>query len=408
MRFNVDILLPAKLRVFEESLNMDTGMSWNFRANGHGLALMIVSAFCQLIPQVTLSAAEEVDVPRDGGAAFAITVEDGVLFLNGQDMLPPFQIEAFVDRIYVNGSVYDAVNPADSGQRTAESRQETDASSHEIAGEQRRRGAWGDTENRRKSESGKNRSPGIRQARRLAESLESGEIVVLFDGAPLVMMSTGDYEHAFCSAMVEDPRTEDQVEQVAMLAGTAADADRWRLMARDLRLDPQTAELLQQRVDQIDAVEMENQRQNEAVLRLETFAYPLTLVGMLLGVFAFGHMLQWSGKGITAGAEDGGASEAARCVSVAVLLMFGMSMLDLLWTILAGQAGVMREVNPLAAAYISSPLQLAIFKVVATGLGLGILYAWRQREQIQQAAWWLCLVCVLLTFRWIMLDSMMT
>ena len=83
-----------------------------------------------------------------------------------------------------------------------------------------------------------------------------------------------------------------------------------------------------------------------------------------------------------------------------------MSVLDLVWTILAGQAGVMTELNPLAAKFIDSPGQLAFFKMFATATGFGILFVWRQRRQVQQAIWWMCLVCVLLTFRWVMFDSM--
>ena len=81
-----------------------------------------------------------------------------------------------------------------------------------------------------------------------------------------------------------------------------------------------------------------------------------------------------------------------------------MSLIDLAWTILAGQAGVMKEAihwQPL----IWIPPQLVAFKVTATGLGCGILYAWRRQKQIQDATWWMCLVCVLLTFRWVVFDS---
>ena len=85
--------------------------------------------------------------------------------------------------------------------------------------------------------------------------------------------------------------------------------------------------------------------------------------------------------------------------------MLGMAGLDLVWTILAGQAGVIREVNPFAASILQSPIQLVAFKFAATGLGIGILYVWRHRRQIQNVTWWMCLVSVLLTFRWVVLDS---
>ena len=126
---------------------------------------------------------------------------------------------------------------------------------------------------------------------------------------------------------------------------------------------------------------------------------------MLLSVFALGHVLKWTAKSIVAEQNAAYSPEVTRCVEVALLLMLAMSLIDLVWTILAGQAGVMKEVNPLAATYLDSPVQLVAFKVTATGLGCGILYAWRRRKQVQDATWWMCLVCVLLTFRWVVFDS---
>ena len=110
----------------------------------------------------------------------------------------------------------------------------------------------------------------------------------------------------------------------------------------------------------------------------------------------------------SAGDDPQHADQAARAVTIALCLMLGMLILDLTWTILAGQAGVMKEVNPIAAEMIDSPLQLAVFKIVTTSIGLGILYFWRNRHQIQFATWWVCLVCVLLTFRWVVFDSVIS
>lgn len=36
----------------------------------------------------------------------------------------------------------------------------------------------------------------------------------------------------------------------------------------------------------------------------------------------------------------------------------------------------MKEINPLAARLIESPGQLAVFKLMATGLGVGIVFVW--------------------------------
>ena len=127
---------------------------------------------------------------------------------------------------------------------------------------------------------------------------------------------------------------------------------------------------------------------------------------MLLSVIAFGQLLQWIGKGFAKQEEP--KPESERYLVMALVLMLGMSLIDLAWTILAGQAGVMREVNPVAGMYMNSPQQLAVFKVIATLIGFSILYIWRQRPVMQQATWWMCLVCVLVTFRWVIFNSMMS
>jgi len=66
----------------------------------------------------------------------------------------------------------------------------------------------------------------------------------------------------------------------------------------------------------------------------------------------------------------------------------------------------MRELNPLASRLISDPEALVAFKVVATLLGCGVLFALRRHSRAQLASWWMCLVCTMLTFRWLMFNSM--
>lgn len=187
------------------------------------------------------------------------------------------------------------------------------------------------------------------------------------------------------------------------LAYTAEEWPEFRLnMQRTEALD---AEIFR-RMTAIEELEAENEFRVQAVRRMQNLSYPLTIVGMLLSVIAFGHMLQWSGRGLAAINDKSVSPESVRYGVVALWLMMGMSVVDLCWTVLASQAGAMQETNPLAAGMLDSPLRLAGFKVLATGLGLGILYAWRRRAQIQQATWWMCLVCVLLTFRWVVFDSL--
>ncbi|MCR9201916.1 MAG: DUF5658 family protein [Planctomycetaceae bacterium] len=186
----------------------------------------------------------------------------------------------------------------------------------------------------------------------------------------------------------------------------AYSAEEWPAFRENIeRTEALDAEMFR-RMTFIEELEAANESRVRAVQRMEYLSYPLTIVGMLLSVIAFGHMLQWSGRGLAAINDTSVSPESVRYGVVALWLMMGMSVVDLCWTVLASQAGAMQETNPLAAGMLDSPLRLAGFKVLATGVGLGILYAWRRRAQIQQATWWMCLVCVLLTFRWVVFDTL--
>lgn len=155
----------------------------------------------------------------------------------------------------------------------------------------------------------------------------------------------------------------------------------------------------------------QNLAQATAVRRFNAVAYPLTMLGMLLSVIAFGHLLMSlpNNDAMRRGASDGAAGisrEVIRATMISVVLVAVLSSLDLIWTLLASQAGQMLELNPIASHFIHDPLSLIAFKASATLLGCGLLYALRRHSRAQLASWWMCLVCTMLTFRWLVFNSM--
>jgi hypothetical protein len=208
-----------------------------------------------------------------------------------------------------------------------------------------------------------------------------------------------------CGVLLKKAPASELLQNLAGTEPTSPETIRlWQKWLESYSPPEHVVPLLAARYEKWKQAEDENNRAVAAVQRLENFSYPLTLLGMLVGVVSLGHLLRWPRK------EDQveAGSETVRAVEIALWLMLGMALIDLIWTILASQAGVMKEVNPLAEKLIHSPLQLAVLKTFATGVGLAIFFLWRRRKQIQVATWWMCLVCVLVTFRWIIFDSAMS
>ncbi len=55
---------------------------------------------------------------------------------------------------------------------------------------------------------------------------------------------------------------------------------------------------------------------------------------------------------------------------------------------------------------IESPALLAVFKLTSLLLACWILLRLRRYHGAQVASWWMCLVCTVLTFRWVTFNSL--
>ncbi|MEZ6132868.1 MAG: DUF5658 family protein [Planctomycetaceae bacterium] len=324
------------------------------------------------------------------------TVETGRVFLEGNYVEAPYRVSATANSVSINGLAFpwewstaleeydDAVDPMG-----------------EIDG------LYGRSRRGNQRRGGRERRPfTVRVARDLLSRLEVDAVVVAFSESPWREFSAASTVVSLYEALLASPPSEKQVQAVLDSMSFPAEADVYRNWLLTFNGSPSLQAVMQTRIDEVLAVEEASLAHTRALVRLDQFSYPLTLAGMLLGVIAMGHMLRWTGRSMVTDQGDQCSPESVRCAEVALLLMLGMSVVDLVWTILAGQAGLMKELNPVAAGFIDSPFKLAAFKVSATLLGCGILYAIRSRKNGQAAVWWMCLVCVLVTFRWVMFDSM--
>ncbi len=359
-----------------------------------GSATTVLLVICLSgIQTVAADESTPIEPPYTADIEYSEVVDGGFLFVDGGYIPGPHTVEATKAGITVNDIPVSFEH---------DPKGEDDANSQTGWGG-RNRGWWGQ---RRRPQSAERTPADL--ARRLYFSLSEGNTVVTFAGTPMVVLSTGGDCYELYNGLLSDNPTSEERKAFIGLARNSAAAPIWDQWLNSFEPTPQLRTHLQKYVDESDAVIEELASASAAKYRMETFAYPLTLAGMMLGVFAFGHMLKWTGRNLVAEQSGSSTPESTRCAEIALLLMLGMSVVDLLWTILAGQAGVMKEINPLAAGLIHTPMSLAAFKVTATGLGCGLLYVYRERRRVQEATWWMCLVCVLVTFRWVMFDSMTT
>ncbi len=81
-----------------------------------------------------------------------------------------------------------------------------------------------------------------------------------------------------------------------------------------------------------------------------------------------------------------------KIVTRSLILVVALSLLDLVWTLLASQAGTMRELNPVGGRLIDDPAKLIAFKVAMTGLAAGLIFKLRYYRRAQLASWWACLI----------------
>ena len=144
----------------------------------------------------------------------------------------------------------------------------------------------------------------------------------------------------------------------------------------------------------------------ESVDISESVQYGVNLFGMLAGVVALGSLLSTRPDTDRQWREVNGSVAAMKLVNRCGGLIILLGLFDLVCTLMAIQTGMFRELNPVASQLTTSPLAVVVFKLAAMTVGVGLLWRLRQYSGAQTAAWWMCLVCTLVVFRWLTFHSM--
>lgn len=151
------------------------------------------------------------------------------------------------------------------------------------------------------------------------------------------------------------------------------------------------------------AVEERNMAELAARKNLDSSSYPLTVFGMVLVVIAFGNLLS---NEAPLDIQSSESPVMERRVKIFLMLIAAFSVLDLIWTLLASRANALTELNPIGSQLIHNPIGLLAFKTLVTVGVIGILFVLRGHRVAQRGAWWACLICTLVTVRWLTFNSM--
>ena len=300
-----------------------------------------------------------------------LNVDTGYVFLNGEYLPPPYQIEFSESDVSINETTFDL-------------------SVFE---------AWKNDKQRR---NGVARSHAQQVRRKLRDLLDGDGGLVLFEMEPFQAFHGNDsYELLNVLVNAESRQAFNHGERDWLPSGV--DETAWSIWISEFECPEELSGRAGEMLTCVAGLEESHANRVLAKRILENSAYPLTVVGMLLVVMAFGHLLSFK-------PDPEGASPETRIAKHAVIrslaLVTVLSALDLIWTLLVSRAGDMKELNPLGAALIDEPLALIALKTTATLLAVGLLFGLRQHRVAQQGAWWACLICTLLTVRWLTFNSM--
>ncbi|QDV13467.1 hypothetical protein CA51_33570 [Rosistilla oblonga] len=239
--------------------------------------------------------------------------------------------------------------------------------------------------------------------RRLVQSLEGKRVVLAFGQRPAQFVDEVDF---FPSLLNPDPTSQPFTD----MRDSILDPELQMMVEQWLVSYSPSAELVEAAkviADRYDKVASENNAQIAATTTLSRLTYPMTMFGLIVGVYTFGHLMMTTPKSPALYPNANLLEMMSQATVVSVVLICAHAALDLTWTLLTSQAGQMREINPFGAQFLENPRALVAFKAIATLGACGLLIGLRKHRAAQTACWWMCLVCTILTFRWLIFSSML-
>lgn len=273
------------------------------------------------------------------------------------------------------------------------------------AGDQKR-GKGKDGKNKNRPPAPYARFAAISLGQTIVQSLGGGHLVVALADQPLLTLSDSKAQCDMLQVLTKSDPVRITPASLSQRLPPGADPATFDAWIKSFNPSAEFRERAREKVDLFERTEAQAMSEVAATRRLNTFSYPLSVLGMVMTTLGIGHLLTHRPPVDVKPFETDASPLALRVLSYSLVLVVIYSAIDLVWTILAYQAGEMLELNPIGSQLIDEPLKLIAFKGGATGLAVGLLFCLRKYRKAQLAAWWICLVCTLLTARWLTMSHM--
>ena len=307
--------------------------------------------------------------PPDESSITSDLLTVGSLFIEGEYLQPPYRVHLAEDKVVVNDRTIDLPAPAVCDElETVSARDLALKAFHMLRGE-----------------------------------LRMGNVVCLFREQPFVALGSQG-RRDFLNRVIGNETTEEAAARLASVLPFGLNRDVWNNFLNTVQVPHEFRERADALISEEDGRTAEAEAAYANTMRSHTFTYLLTIFGMVMAVYSTGHLLQWRPPRGTQPSQD--AADDLRSVLQCLGLVVVLSALDLTWTYLASQQGRMFELNPLGSQMLSQPARMVAFKMIFTAGAVGLLFVLRHHRRAQAGAWWICLVCTMLTFRWLTFNSM--
>ena len=351
-----------------------------------GMTIAIVAACVVIPPALVTESAARTPVTKQLDKE-----SQGYLFVDGQYVAPPFEFRTDERGVLINDVFIDF---------TSLGLTEQDFFKWEMVPETSPPDDGRDLEVRFRRKPVQPQYP----LRNVEPYLETRNVVVVNSGSAPTVLTEGVAGYEFLKLIATaDRRMNVAVADLEKFGNI--DRPQWCQWIQTFQPSDDLMRRVEEEIQRVEVLRAENLRVIKANDRLNASSYPLTVVGMILVVCAFGHLINH--KPPASGNLQVAALplEENRAIIRGLVLVIALSVLDLVWTMLAHRAGAMSELNPLGSRFIDDARSLILFKLVATAIAAGILFATRRYHFARRACWWSLLICTLLAARWISINS---